>query len=677
MYKRYKLMLSLISFAISLALMTFSVFAATSHTLGVENNISFDIEDNICFNLTAAAYHGNYTNEVLTIVSDYTGRIDKPTSFNNGQKLNVRIDEQENEILSQGWNPFTETSGVVTIGENSLIWDFIFENTGENNLKAEVLFNDSFWGEEIGSSSKYSLTTTYQLGNNDLEFGSASNSVLKTTTTNKFLKVRVVFTVTEYSTNISGEDLNFTIRISEENVVFSDVSMMTFSQSASSCTLTAFNLDENVNTVIIPKTYNGLPVTKIQSTSTTGILSGNEVVTEIVLPETLVEISNSNQKTVGSGVFENCSKLETINLDNVTTLSANLFYGCTDLKNISLSDEVTYIPDNCFYGCTNLKTINLNNITSTGSKSFRGCESLTSINISNIQTIGSQTFRDCKNLQEIILPNTEYNIGQGAFYECDSIISIDLSNGNITSSYSFFQCDGLKNVVLNSSQTTIYENSFYKCINLLSINLQNVTNFQKGCFAYCQNLDTFDGNNNCGELIFNNSLANIGQDSFRNCTKLQKITLPSRTSDLTLGINCFRNAGISGELTLPNHYLLGNVNYVKASNTSEIIEAGQFTGCPITSFILSDSNNYYTTDGSAIYTLASSSYNGVYLIAYASASNNTSYEVKATTQNIRYNEFENAINLTTLTVNSASAYLQASSNIIYKKGTSQVIAKLN
>ncbi|MBQ7229905.1 MAG: leucine-rich repeat domain-containing protein, partial [Oscillospiraceae bacterium] len=54
--------------------------------------------------------------------------------------------------------------------------------------------------------------------------------------------------------------------------------------------------------------------------------------TEVVLPETAVEIRNY--------AFKNCSKLTTINLEVVEFIREGAFYGCSALENVSFADNV-------------------------------------------------------------------------------------------------------------------------------------------------------------------------------------------------------------------------------------------------------------------------------------------------------------------------------------------------
>ena len=157
MKKRLKFAISLAILTFSFVLMSWCVYASSNHTVTTSNYIEFDIEDNIEFKLNANAYHGNYKNEVLSLVTDYTGRTDEPTSFYNGDTLEVGISDRQNAVLSAGWAPFTVNSGVITPKENTLVWQFVVENIGNNSLTVSLQYPEQIWNEDIATSINFEL----------------------------------------------------------------------------------------------------------------------------------------------------------------------------------------------------------------------------------------------------------------------------------------------------------------------------------------------------------------------------------------------------------------------------------------------------------------------------------------------------------------------------------------
>ena len=133
----------------------------------------------------------------------------------------------------------------------------------------------------------------------------------------------------------------------------------------------------NANYLILPGTYDGLPVTEIAN----NVFKDRSFI-YLHMPDSIT--------TLGVAAFMNCKNLKEIYLSsNLTTIGASAFNGCTALETISLPDTITAIPATCFFGCTSLKDIKLgSNITSIGALAFRNCSSLDKLHIpKTVQTI--------------------------------------------------------------------------------------------------------------------------------------------------------------------------------------------------------------------------------------------------------------------------------------------------
>lgn len=94
--------------------------------------------------------------------------------------------------------------------------------------------------------------------------------------------------------------------------------------------------------VVIPETYNNLPVTGIR-----GNVFQNLPIKSVVLPPYISEIRGST--------FENCLFLESIYLpDTVTRIGENAFKGCVSLKTVRWSPSLQKIGKKAFYHCYSL-----------------------------------------------------------------------------------------------------------------------------------------------------------------------------------------------------------------------------------------------------------------------------------------------------------------------------------
>jgi hypothetical protein len=96
------------------------------------------------------------------------------------------------------------------------------------------------------------------------------------------------------------------------------------------------------------------------------------------------------------------------------------------LKSVIISSSITSISNNIFHGCTGLTSIIIpDSVTSIGASAFQGCTGLTSIIIpDSVTSIGADAFYGCTGLTSIIIPDSVTSIGADAFYGCTGLTSI-------------------------------------------------------------------------------------------------------------------------------------------------------------------------------------------------------------------------------------------------------------
>ena len=124
-------------------------------------------------------------------------------------------------------------------------------------------------------------------------------------------------------------------------------------------------------------------------------------------------------------------------------IGANAFEDYTNLKSITLPNNLTAIGNYAFDGCTGLTNITIpNSVTAIGDYAFNGCTGLTRIEIPNsVITIGERVFQNCSGLVNVAIGNSVTAIGVRAFYGCTGLTSIELPN-SITAigNYAFSSC---------------------------------------------------------------------------------------------------------------------------------------------------------------------------------------------------------------------------------------------
>ena len=84
------------------------------------------------------------------------------------------------------------------------------------------------------------------------------------------------------------------------------------------------------------------------------------------------------------------------------------FKGCTGLKSIKLSSQITKISVQAFKGCKNLTSVSIpDNCTNIGKNAFNGCTSLKTIQFQTTPSklkIGKNAFCNTPKLKTIVLP---------------------------------------------------------------------------------------------------------------------------------------------------------------------------------------------------------------------------------------------------------------------------------
>jgi hypothetical protein len=240
------------------------------------------------------------------------------------------------------------------------------------------------------------------------------------------------------------------------------------------------------NTLIIPDTTNGIPITSI-GLDAFFIAS----VTNVVM--------GTNMANIGADAFTGCYGLASVTMPNgITNIGQGCFSGCRNLTNINIPTNLTSIAYETFEDCASLTSITLpKSVTYIGGLAFWGCTSLTNVTMLGVTNIDGQAFQG-SGLTTLIIPNSVTSIGALAFNGCHSLASITIPE-SVTSigQSAFYGCISLRTVTIPDGVTSLQNNTFFNCTNLTSVTVgSGVTNIVPDPFAYCKRLSSvyFKGN---------------------------------------------------------------------------------------------------------------------------------------------------------------------------------------
>ncbi|MDE5585558.1 MAG: leucine-rich repeat domain-containing protein [Muribaculaceae bacterium] len=181
---------------------------------------------------------------------------------------------------------------------------------------------------------------------------------------------------------------------------------------------------------------------------------------------------NSQLKEIGYKVFYQTRLLEFDMPDSVEALGreydynryrSNLFYGCSSLKRLHLSEGLTSVPNDIAYNCYNLNEVNIPaKTTSIGAYAFYNASLTSTILPETLTSISGYAFYN-NNLESLTIPKDVTYLGEYSFGNCTKLKNVNLNSHCWAMKYTFSECTALERVVIPcATPPTIENDPFYR-----------------------------------------------------------------------------------------------------------------------------------------------------------------------------------------------------------------------
>ena len=244
-----------------------------------------------------------------------------------------------------------------------------------------------------------------------------------------------------------------------------------------------------------------------------------------------------------------------INGLKITMVEVDCFKDNPNLKKVVLPDTITVLEDYAFYLCSGLEEINIpESVEKFGFQTFYGCFSLKEISIpAGLTEIEGYTFDGCTSLEAVHVDkaNQNYKDEDGILFTKDGSALITYPSAKPGTSYTvpgtctklegyaFMANPYLEEINLNSV-TEMGEDIFYNCTALQSMIVpEGITMLTGSTFGNCTSLKT---------VTLPETLEVIGSGCFYNCVALEQITIPEAVN--TINENAFFNCATLTSITL-------------------------------------------------------------------------------------------------------------------------------
>ena len=260
--------------------------------------------------------------------------------------------------------------------------------------------------------------------------------------------------------------------------------------------------------------------------------------------------------------FMGCTSLTSLTFEKGSghlDICDKAFKGCTRLNNVTIPKRVGKQVGSGgeYYGvfseCSSLTNAALEDgITLVPANTFVGASALTNISIpSSVTAIGDGAFEACSSLKAFIFPANVKSIGESAF--AGTAFSSFIIPGTVTAigSWAFEDCRELKSVGFEKGSSTLEmaDGIFKNCVKLESITLPK--RIGKSLGSETDYYSIFTGCTSLTTAALEDGITYVPKNAFAFAPALKYVIIPSSVK--TIGDNAFNGCVRIGAITLPNN----------------------------------------------------------------------------------------------------------------------------
>lgn len=295
----------------------------------------------------------------------------------------------------------------------------------------------------------------------------------------------------------------------------SAVSLFSWSASATEATVTGLEEDATETNLVIPSTYNSLPVTSVGASS----FASNKMLTSVAIPSSVTLIDQY--------AFNDCSNLSTVTMaEGVEEIGESSFANCTSLESVAIPDSVTAINQNAFAGCTSLESVTYDGTEYTSEDNLT-----TALDEAGV-SVGTSAFENTG--------MSASGADNGSNGETGSEESVDYSYLSYSSNSEGITVDGIQKgysypseivipSTIDGATVTVIENNSWSPLVSKFTSLDAVTSVKIPNTVTTIKYSVFYGCTNLESVVLSDNIAMLGSDAFGDCTKLSSVTYQGTT----------------------------------------------------------------------------------------------------------------------------------------------------